>query len=58
MEIGKVRTFLIKCVLFAYNGIIFVIMNFVLWRNHAWNEKEWTKVNPIWGRDTKFTDLR
>lgn len=43
MVAGKIRPFLLRSVLFTYNAVVSVIMGYVMWRNHSWNEKKWTK---------------
>ncbi|MFH0800555.1 MAG: hypothetical protein V2A66_10310 [Pseudomonadota bacterium] len=50
----KIRSALLNGALFLYNAAIFVSLNILLWRNHAWNEKRWTKVKPADDLDVQY----
>lgn len=41
----KIRSILLVIVLGVYNAVVFLAMNALLWRNHTWNPRKWTKIN-------------
>lgn len=40
----KIKSILLGIVLGIYNAVVFLAMNVLLWRNHTWNTRKWTKI--------------
>ncbi len=44
----RIKSALLATALALYNAGIFVALNVLLWKNHIWNKKKWTK--PVMGK--------
>lgn len=41
---NRIRSTMIGLALNTYNALAVVVLNILMWRNHLWNEKKWTKM--------------
>lgn len=41
----KVRTIILDIFLIIYNLSAALLLNILMWKNHMWSEKKWTKLD-------------